>query len=243
MQLYMIRHGQSVNNHIWIRTGSNKGRNEDPDLTVTGERQAQALAQFIREADRKAINSGMEYDVTNVNGFHLTHLYSSLMLRAVRTGAAIADKTGLPLTALDDLHEEGGIYLEDEETGEYRGMPGKDFRYLSSHFPNLSLPEAMNRNGWWNRPYEPVENRPLRAQRLLELLLARHGNGNDRVACVTHGGFYELLVKEILALQTTSMIWFTFNNTAISRFDIFPDKRCVCYLNRTDFLPDALKTQ
>jgi broad specificity phosphatase PhoE len=243
MQLYLIRHGQSVNNHILIETGSSKGRNEDPGLTETGEKQAHTLADFIRHTDQKPVKTRIEYDVTNANGFHFTHLYTSLMLRAVKTGTAIAGKTGVPLTVLEDLHGEGGIFLENGETGEYRGRPGMNQEYLSAHFPGLILPESINRSGWWNRPFEPIENRPVRAQRLLTRLLEKHGTGDDRVACVTHGGFYVYLVKEILNLRTPAMVWFTFSNAAISRFDFFAEERCVCYLNRTDFLPDALKTQ
>jgi len=102
MQLYFIRHGQSENNALWMSTGSYKGRGEDPGLTAVGRQQAEILAQFLRRADSTL---RQPFDFQNVAGFGTTHLYSSLMVRAVATGTIIADALDLPLAAWEDLHE------------------------------------------------------------------------------------------------------------------------------------------
>jgi hypothetical protein len=49
-------------------------------------------------------------------GFHITHVYCSLMERAVATGHRVAEALDLPLLGWIDIHETGGMFLYDEET-------------------------------------------------------------------------------------------------------------------------------
>ena len=58
MRFYFIRHGQSENNALWDQTGSNSGRNYDPELTAIGREQAERLARFISNADAAAHADG-----------------------------------------------------------------------------------------------------------------------------------------------------------------------------------------
>ena len=240
MQFYFIRHGQSENNALWKRTGSSKGRSEDPELTEIGRQQSEFVAQFLRRADSTAVVNGS--DVQNVAGFGITHLYSSLMVRAVATGTAIAKALDLPLVAWEDLHERGGIYLKDEETGERIGQPGKDRAYFEAHYPDLVLPDSLGEAGWWNRPFEEPEQRLTRAQRFWRDLMERHGHTDDRVAVVSHGGFYNDLLAAILNLPEREAYWFVLNNAAITRIDFNDDRIGLIYLNRIDFLPKELVT-
>jgi len=92
MQLYFIRHGQSANNALYDRTGSWSGRSHDPELTDIGKRQAEYLARFLRQANPGASTNG--WDPHNVSGFDITHLYTSLMMRAVQTGSIVAEALG-----------------------------------------------------------------------------------------------------------------------------------------------------
>ena len=239
MQLYFIRHGQSENNLLWERTGSSKGRSEDPHLTDKGRQQAEKLAQFLCSevaAPRK------EFDFKNTHGVRLTHLYTSPMLRAVETGTFIAQAIKLPLVIWEEIHEWGGIYLDDAETGEPIGQAGRTCAYFKEHYPDLVLPDTMNSDGWWNRPFEEPELIPVRVQEFLETLLERHGNTEDRVAVVSHGGFYNNLVKTLLNLPDGCHHWFVLNNAAVTRVDFHDDGVDWAYMNRTDFLPAALIT-
>lgn len=240
MQFYFIRHGQSENNALWKRTGSSKGRSEDPELTEFGRQQSEFVAQFLRRADSTVVVNGS--DVQNVAGFGITHLYSSLMVRAVATGTAIAKALDLPLVAWEDLHERGGIYLKDEETGERIGQPGKDRAYFEAYYPDLVLPDSLGDAGWWNRPFEEPEQRLIRAQRFWRDLMERHGHTDDRVAVVSHGGFYNDLLAAILNLPERENYWFVLNNVAITRIDFNDDRIGLIYLNRIDFLPKELVT-
>lgn len=237
MQLYFIRHGQSKNNLLWDRTGSSSGRSHDPELTETGWKQAAALADYLNRPGRRE-EAGR--DPKNINGFHLTHLYCSLMLRAVQTASVVARVTGLAATGWPDAHEEGGLYLEDEDTGELQGMAGLGRAAFQKDFPGLVLPDELTDAGWWNRPYESMEDRLKRVQRFLEELEKRHGGSDDRVAVVSHGGFYNLLINQLLHIPPDLHFWFSMSNTAITRIDFDPDETVVVYTNRTDFLKEEL---
>ncbi len=240
MQLYFIRHGQSGNNALWMRTGSDKGRSEDPGLTEVGRQQSEFLAQFLHRAD--PITAVNDSDFQNVAGFGITHLYSSLMVRAVGTGTIIANALDLPLVAWEDLHEWGGIYLKDEQTDERTGLPGRNRAYFETHYPDLALPDSLGEAGWWNRPFEEPELRLPRAKRVLHDLLERHGGTDDRVAVVSHAGFFNYLLVTILNLPGREDFWFVLNNTAISRIDFDDENIWLSYLNRVDFLPRELIT-
>jgi len=248
MQFYFIRHGQSENNALWKRTGSSKGRSVDPELTRVGRQQSELLAQFLRRADpalRQAQDTAAAVngrDSQNVAGFGITHLYSSLMVRAVATGTAIARALDLPLVAWQDLHERGGIYRKDEETGKRIGQAGHHRAYFEAHYPNLVLPDSLGEAGWWNRPFEEPEQTLPRAQCFWRDLMERHGHTDDRVAVVSHGGFYNDLLAVILNLPERERYWFALKNTAISRIDFDDERIGLVYLNRVDFLPKELVT-
>jgi 2,3-bisphosphoglycerate-dependent phosphoglycerate mutase len=243
MQFYFIRHGQSENNVLWKRTSSTKGRSEDPKLTEVGQQQAEFVAQFLRQTgppDCKSGGSGS--DIQNIAGFGITHLYSSLMVRAVATGTIIAKALDLPLVAWEDLHEWGGIYLYDEQTDERLGLAGRNRAYFEAHYPDFVLPDSLGEAGWWNRPFEEPEQRLPRAKRFLRDLMERHGRTDDRVAVVSHGGFYNYLLAAILNLPEREGYWFALNNAAITRIDFDEERIRLIYLNRVDFLPKELVT-
>lgn len=246
MELYFIRHGQSQNNANW----SNHGYQESPDpaLTEIGHEQARLLAEFLKK--KQKITDEKIWNIQNRNGFGLTHIYTSMMERAVYTAAPIAKALDIPLIVWKDIFEEGGIYSRGDQTN-ILGLPGKPRSFFVQNFPTLTLPEELDEAGWWNRPYEAVEERQPRADRVFAELLARHRDQDDRpehrVAFVSHGGFYMRLISAMLNLpwrQASHGLrsWLILNNCAISRFDIYKEEINFAYLNRTDFLPDHLIT-
>jgi len=253
MQLYLIRHAQSANNDLYTRTGNSDGRSSDPPLTELGHLQAQLLANFLATSRDEATDttSIREEFISRHNrrGFGLTHLYCSLMTRAIQTGSYIAESTGLPIAGWPEVHERGGIYHIDEDTGENVGLPGPDRSWFATEFPHLILPEMIDDSGWWNRPHETLEEARDRASLVLAQLMARHGDTNDRVAIISHMGFFQCLLTVMLATESgeairnygLSRIVFGMSNVSISRFD-FDDALFVRYLNRIDFLADELVT-
>jgi 2,3-bisphosphoglycerate-dependent phosphoglycerate mutase len=244
MQLYMIRHAQSENNDLWARTGSSNGRSPDPLLTEIGQQQAHHLGQHIARNWERA---DPDNDPHNRLGYQFTHLYSSLMVRAVATGLAIAEQVNLPLVAWETIHETGGIFERDEETAERNGLPGPNRAYFARHYPQLGLPESLGMAGWWERPFEPREQAMQRAQLFLEELQERHGP-EDRVAIVTHGGFFVAVLRTLLGFSTLdneegeNRIWLHAHNTSITRLEFGEGQVDLIYLNRLDHLPTELIT-
>lgn len=236
MQLYFIRHAQSANNALYDSTGADTGRVQDPELTPLGHQQAARLAHALAHGHPGgSVESGAPG-----GGYGITHLYCSLMVRAVLTADAVGLALGLPPIGWLDLHEGGGIWLADAVTGEPVGLPGNPRSVLEQRFPRLVLPPEVSEAGWWNRDFEKKEERLPRAERVIRRLLEQHGGTDDRVALVSHGGFYNYVLCAALGLPRSENFWFVSNNTGISRLDFQNGSVDVMYLNRTDFLPPEM---
>jgi 2,3-bisphosphoglycerate-dependent phosphoglycerate mutase len=247
MQLYFIRHGQSMNNAHW--QDPNYKESSDPALTEVGIEQASLLGEFLCKSQLLSQPEG--WNPHNRHGFGLTHIYTSLMERAVHTALPTARKLKIPFATWIDIHESGGIFGRDGEM-KLQGLPGKPRAWFEANVPELALPESLNGNGWWNcRPQEKEEEAYERAKHVWAELLLRHGDREgepeQRVVFVSHGGFFTHLVCAMLDLpwrQASNGLtsWFLLNNCSISRFDIHGDEITIAYINRTDHLPDQLIT-
>jgi 2,3-bisphosphoglycerate-dependent phosphoglycerate mutase len=247
MQFYFIRHAQSENNAIWDKTHANTGRKSDPELTPMGQKQAQALAKYIGQATTPA--TPHDKDPLNQHGYQFTHLYCSLMIRAIETAMPLAQTLGLPLVGWTDIHERGGIYDPDPDTLEKITKGGNGRAYLAARFPHLQLPASLDEIGWWqSRPYESTEVALGRAKSVWAELMAKHAGKNDRVAIVSHGGFFNSMVEVLLNTGASSpnvvvnKTWLRMNNCAIARFDMYDDFAVVGYMNKVDFMPAELVT-
>ena len=242
LQLYFIRHGQSTNNAWWQEADRDTylgGREADPDLTEAGLQQAACLADYLARP-----LASEEFNPQNRHGFGLTHLYCSLMIRAVKTGQAIAVKTGLDLVAMPEVHETGGMFVGDVEDGEaqFEGVPGPGRSYFQTHFPDLLIPENLSDEGWWNRGKEPREQYQARADQVIDQLLAKHQGQDHRVGIVMHGGIFSRILTGLFDVQADKY-WFLMNNCAITRVDVDDDGHVMlAYMNKVDFLPDDLVT-
>jgi 2,3-bisphosphoglycerate-dependent phosphoglycerate mutase len=226
MQLYFIRHGQSSNNALWSTTGCSANRVEDPELTEAGVKQAELAAAFLVGSSDAS------------GGVSLTHLYTSLMVRAVQTGVIISKRVGVPLTAWQDLHECGGIYLD----GSKEPLPGKSRDYFETNFPELNLPDSLDHQGWWNLPFEKDIEKKQRTRRVGERLRRIHRHTDHKVGIIAHGEFYSRLLCHLLQIPEGDRTWFTLNNTGLTRVDMDPTYLNVVYLNKIEFLPKHLVT-
>lgn len=244
-QFYFIRHGQSTNNSIFDEAGRENylyNRALDPDLTSIGEKQAALTAEAIAKP-----GSPERRDPQNREGYGITHIYCSLMLRAIKTGLAISRKTGLSLVAWPEIHETGGVFdVERQEDGEplFVGKPGQGRPFYEEKFPELVLPDGLTEEGWWNREKEPREESFERALRIITQLKEKHGSAHDRVAIITHGGFFARILSSLLQVGAEKY-WFLMNNCGISRLDVNEDDNerfALMYMNKVDHLPDDLVT-
>jgi 2,3-bisphosphoglycerate-dependent phosphoglycerate mutase len=241
MQLYFIRHAQSENNVILEQTGSNDGRSVDPELSDLGCQQVKVLAEFLGRT-QPDIQTNKASDPQNIQGVHLTHLYTSLMVRAVATAVEISKTAGLPLLGWVDFHELGGIYQTNPQTGVEEGLPGHSKSYFEQRFPALILPCSVGEEGWWNRSHEVEQEGLSRAQRVYREIYVRHGRSDDRVGLISHADFYKMFLSVILGLPAGNPVVFELNNAAITRIDLEENEVRVVYLNRMDYMPRKLIT-
>jgi 2,3-bisphosphoglycerate-dependent phosphoglycerate mutase len=236
MILYYVRHGQSANNALHAATQSDKDRVKDPELTERGVQQAERVAEMLCKG-----HSFTNIYTPNMTGFGVTHLYCSLMVRAIHTAQPIARTLGLPLLGWKDIHEGGGIFLDDPVSGQPVGYPGNTRAELAGRFPELVWPEDADPAGWWNRPFEDPSERLDRAKRVLAELLRRHGGTEDRVVFVSHGGFFYWFMNAALGLAPRRDVEFHVYNTSITCLEFTPANVVqVRYLNRVDHLPAEL---
>jgi broad specificity phosphatase PhoE len=244
MYLYLIRHGQSTNNLLYTTQDDGVGRSFDPELTPLGQRQAERLAEYLCALNNQKSDFLQKSDFFPTTP--PTHLYTSPMLRAVDTGMAAARALGLPLTAWKDLHEGGGLYLQDAETGECIGQPGPDRATMAQRFPDLVWPAEMGDGPWWNRPAdEESEERMPRARRVLGELLLRHpAESRDAVVFFTHAAFHNYFIAALLGLQESrARVWFSLYNTAITCCEFRPEREVrILFQNRIPHLPADMIT-
>jgi 2,3-bisphosphoglycerate-dependent phosphoglycerate mutase len=242
LQFYFIRHGQSENNVVMDEVDRDKylfHRVADPQLTDKGRRQAERVAKFLIHGEATD-----DYDPQNRAGFGLTHLYCSLMSRAIETAIPISRKTGLPLIAWPDVHENGGVFRAEKQGEEIImiGLPGNGRSHFERKYPELVIPDDLPEEGWWNREKEPHSHYRIRARSVIERLLEIHGGSEDRVGIVMHGGIFTRLMGVFFDIQAEHY-WLNMNNCGISRVDVREDGRVMmAYMNKTDFLPGDLIT-
>ncbi len=237
MQLYFIRHAQSVNNLLHDQTGTWANMTDDPELTDTGVKQAQLLAAHL--AETRSIEPRQRWDPFNARAFNITHLYASPMIRAAHTASVVGQAIGLSPVLWEDLHECGGLYL-DGANGEKIGQPGKNRAWFEERFPTLSVPATIGDEGWWNhRPVETGQERLARAARVWQTLIARHGNTDDHVALVSHGDFFVRFMTVVLEIGLREHLWMGMQNTAIARIDYAErgDLLALLYTCRVAHLP------
>jgi 2,3-bisphosphoglycerate-dependent phosphoglycerate mutase len=237
MLLYYIRHGQSINNALYDQTGSYEKRNEDAPLSETGKKQLPYLAAYIKK-ELAQVQSDGQGGNRNVP----VTLYCSLMERGIATASAVAESCDLPLHGYKDLHEAGGVYLIDHDSGEHIGMAGKNKAFLEEKYPLLQFPEDACVDGWWNQAYEEEEERHQRAKRVLEMLLHKHNQPDEVVIFVSHAEFFNYLMKQILSIPDAFPVWFVLMNCSVTLFDFQEDHLRIPFLNRHHFLPNELIT-
>jgi len=235
MILYYVRHAQSANNALWDSTGSSEGRSDDPPLTPAGVSQAQHVARWLASLPEPPAEQ-------RHSDLRPSHIYCSLMKRAVQTGSIIASTLDLPLTGWADLHEAGGVYLDGEKEGERYGRPGMSRSQLQHLHSSLRLPAGIGEEGWYNRPFEERPERVIRAERVVKELMQRHGGTQDRVVLVSHSTFYNYLMGALLHLEAERDWWMLLNNTGVTKIEFHPDEYVLAFVNRTAHLPPELIT-
>lgn len=219
MELYLIRHAQSVNNAL-----ADEQRVEDPPLTEAGHKQAEFLAEWIVQAG-------------------LTRLISSPFRRALQTTEYIRRRTDLTPEIWVDLHEQGGC-CSGYEAISYTGRPGLSASELQQEFPGYRLPPDIDGDGWWkSRPYERIDEAEQRAERLIECFHETFGGTQERVGFVMHGTFKRLLVGRMFGASVLEQNWLCdVYNSAVSKVIIPTGQPRLVFYNAIGHLPLDLVT-
>jgi broad specificity phosphatase PhoE len=212
----------------------------DAPLTPLGHDQAARLAEHLARdviPDRSSAAAQADLSQAPLHGYGITRLYCSPMWRSLQTAEPLGRALGLAPEVWLDLHEQGGIYL-DEEGGPV-GYPGQTPVEIQRDFPGYRLPAALDERGWWQGGYEDMPACCTRAARVAEALRARAADG-DLLALITHGTFLDVLIRQLLGqpLEPAPAPYYLHYNTGISRLDFLADGRLIVrYLNRIGHLP------
>lgn len=219
MELYLIRHGQSVNNAL-----PQELRVHDPPLTDIGRQQAERLAHWLRDIG-------------------LTRLITSPFLRTLETTNLIYRSTGLRPDVWIDLHEQGGC-VSGSTVDVMVGEPGMTREEIEREFPRFRLIDKVDGSGWWNsRPYEPVDLAIQRAHSVIERTRGQYGDTSDRVAFVMHGIFKRIFAACLLCESNPNATELgTVHNTSVSKFVVTRETSQLEYFNRIDHLDGDLVT-
>jgi 2,3-bisphosphoglycerate-dependent phosphoglycerate mutase len=220
VDLLLIRHGQSTNNLLWERTGSSRGRSADAPLTTLGRQQATALAESLARNDF---------------GVRPTHLFTSLMTRAVQTAAPIAQALDLALMGRGDIFEFNGPIEIDERTGERTASPGAGRESLQRISSRLVLPDSATDRGWWSGPVEDEAGCALRARDVVRDLLTEFDGADATPALVSHATFGQCLTRHLLGIESMTG-WIRIDNTSVSYFTGVLGPSVAAWLNRTTHL-------
>ena len=239
MELYIIRHAQSLNNAM----PDDQLRVPDAPLTDLGQAQAQRLADYLRDGRNRDpwYNPSTGYSkLEHEADWGITHLYVSPMTRALQTCRPIAAALGLKPEIWIETHEHGGVYQQRPEG--ITGYPGRTRAEMTADFPDYVLPERISDAGWWNAA-RGSETMPEAIGRAVQVAadLRRRADRDERILLVTHGTFIDALIKALFAQIPTRAMFYLHYNTAITRIDFVERERLlVRYLNRIAHLPPEM---
>ena len=192
LELYMIRHGQSMGNAGYDKEELTLKEENDPYLTRLGLQQAQKAGTAL---------SSITFDA----------VYSSALLRAVRTAAEIlkmqAEK--LPLNFLRLLTEMG-------VNTDYKGA---DMEEILEIYETAVLAEGLSQDSPLICHNNSDDEAGLfeRAEKTINMLRENYKNG-EKIALVCHAAFMTYLVFYIMGYKNAVPDFdIDFNNTSVTK--------------------------
>ena len=185
-KLYLIRHGQSAGN----ASGRFGGHSPTP-LSELGIRQAEMTAQALARENIDAI-------------------YSSDLLRAVKTAEPLAELLGLPITKTTSFRERHVGVLEGLTFDESKAKHPKDYYALINRQVNHVITNGES--------YRQLLRRATAS--LKEIFQIHRG---ERVAIFSHTGaicYMTLYLMGAINRKTKQTPWLITSNCGINRFEI-----------------------
>lgn len=179
-------------------TGNAAGRwqgRENTQLTDMGREQAARLGRWFEE-----------------EGYRPSRIYASPLSRTFDTARIASAHIGLEdsIVRWDDLME--------TDVGIFSGLNWAD---IETRYPEIAVEFAETRNMDIVEGAETLAEKRDRAQRVIDKLIADHGNG-DQVLVVSHGGIMQFFFAQLLG---SNRLWgLSVRNTGVFDFSIDVDK-------------------
>ena len=191
LEIYLIRHGQSMGNAGYGRDDLTLKEANDPYLTEKGVHQASACGKYLAETEFDAV-------------------YSSGLLRAVQTSAEILkhQKKQLPLY-IQPLLTEVGV---DEN---YKGAGIEE---IKSIYSAAELADGIGENNPLVCPSSMSDEESVydRAAKTVEYLRNKYRNG-EKIAVVNHAAFMTFIVFGLMGFRKSPVFDIDFDNTNITK--------------------------
>ncbi len=193
MFLYLVRHGQSVNN-----AGAT---DPDPRLTELGHEQARRAGAYLSGGVRLSAEEHAPQPEIVI---------ASPMYRALQTAHIVADAIDVhPVYVRQDAHEHCGP------------EPGSLVKEtIGTEFPGVEFDLGMPDGPWWPSEPEPEEASFARSARVARWLRDRYTQLEGGLALITHGTFGHHLACSLVGFPKLTTAGFAINNCGISIFHI-----------------------
>lgn len=206
LEVVLVRHGQQI--PLPERTAEQLS---DPPLSALGERQADAVAAHLADEQVDAV-------------------YASNLIRAHRTGVAIAERQGIAATVVDELRE---VDLRN-------GLPPGVSLDAATETPSFhgAAQRFADSGKWSDLPIaEPGDVFRARVRSAVEAIIERHRD-ETRVVIACHSGVVNAYLATVLGIEPD--FWFRAAHCSVNRVLAHGDRRRIWRLNETHHLQNGL---
>lgn len=191
LELYLIRHGQSMGNAGYGREDLTLKESNDPLLTEKGLMQADLVGRHLTD---------IEFD----------YIYSSGLIRAISTADGILrhQKTSKPVNIMPVLSEVG-------ISPEYDGITLEEMKEFCK---TAVLAEGVEENSprVCHSTFENEDEIFERAKSVMSYLSSKCMNG-EKVAVVAHAAFLTILIFHIMGFEEAPVFDISIQNTGITK--------------------------
>lgn len=197
LELYLIRHGQSMGNAGYDREDLTLKEQNDPLLTEKGLMQADLVGQYL---------SKINFD----------HIYSSGLIRAICTADGILrhQPDAKPVNILPVLSEVG-------IAPEYDGITVDEMKKFCK---TACLADGISENDprVYHSTFENEAEMFDRAKTVVEYLRSRYSNG-EKIAVVAHAAFLTILIFYIMGFKEAPVFDISIQNTGVTKVILYQE--------------------
>lgn len=191
LELYLIRHGQSMGNAGYDREDLTLKERNDPLLTEKGLMQADLAGKYLADID-------------------FDYIYSSGLIRAISTADGIIryQKEKKPLNILPVLSEVG-------ISPEYDGITVEEMKEFCE---TARLVDGVSEDAprVYHSTFENEGEMFERAEKVMEHMNSRYSSG-EKIAVVAHAAFLTILIFHIMGFKEAPIFDISIQNIGITK--------------------------